>query len=236
MSITLGIYDLFSYIIPGMFYLYVFNEFLRSIGLKYFALDIYTQQKQFSDFSLIVILLFLAFIVGQILDPLSQRFFNFFYHLRGQITLPVKALSAIKERHSKLRIEFESKDWDILLALVRQRNTEMAKVLDKFQADSKMLRNIALGLIVWFIVQIILFVSARDLSNLLSALFGILLFYFSISKSNQFHLWFYADLFKASLEYGSSLKEVIEYSQRKTTLETEKIRGNSKRRSVSMKK
>jgi hypothetical protein len=213
MSITLGIYDLFSYLIPGVFYLFVVNEFLRSIGSKYFVMDAWIQQVQSSSFALLIILLLGGYVVGHILDPLSQRFFNFFYRLGGRITPPVKGLKMMKERHLELNIQFEPKDWDILLALIRQRNLEMAQVLDKFQADSKMLRNIAFGLLILVSTQIISFVSTNEISILLNVLGELFLFYFAISKSNQFHLWFFEDTFKASLEYGSSLKKVIEYSK-----------------------
>ena len=38
MSLTIGIYDLFAYIIPGLLYLFVLNEFLQLIGAAYLAL------------------------------------------------------------------------------------------------------------------------------------------------------------------------------------------------------
>ena len=38
MSIAIGIYDLFSYLIPGALYLYLINDFLRVVGWQYIDL------------------------------------------------------------------------------------------------------------------------------------------------------------------------------------------------------
>ena len=235
MSITLGIYDLFSYLIPGMFYLYVFNEILRSVGLNHFQISVGIQQSQSLSIILLVPILLGAFVIGHILDPISQRFFNFLYRISGRLTYPRRSLQEINERHPILNVRFQPKDWDILLSIIRQRNIEMARILDKFQADSKMLRNIAFGLIFLSLTQITIFFSTKDFANLLNALGEITLFYFAISKSNQFYLWFFSDIFKASLEYGSDLVEVIEYTTKKKGAKEKIGRVNAQKKSLSKK-
>ena len=76
MSITLGIYDFFAYLIPGLLYLFVFNEFLRSIGRSTLNIVSWFRMGQAPDIILFVPILIGDYIIGQIFDPLAQRVFS----------------------------------------------------------------------------------------------------------------------------------------------------------------
>ena len=52
MSISLGIYDLFSYLIPGVLYLFVLNQFFRVIGWQSIDIASWLKPGQAPDFSL----------------------------------------------------------------------------------------------------------------------------------------------------------------------------------------
>ena len=41
MSFSLGIYDLFAYLIPGLLYLFVFNGFSRIIGWEFVDISLW---------------------------------------------------------------------------------------------------------------------------------------------------------------------------------------------------
>ena len=75
MSINLGFYDFFSYLLPGFVYLYAINDFLRVLGLKYVNLTNLMQPGQEPAFGLVALALFAAYIVVHIFDPLSLNFF-----------------------------------------------------------------------------------------------------------------------------------------------------------------
>jgi hypothetical protein len=224
MSINLGVYDFFAYIIPGLLYLYVFNEFLRSIGFKFVDITTWLQPGQAPNSIFTIPLLILAYIVGQIFDILAFRFYlEFIYRLRHKRKIPDKQLQYLKERNPNLDIRFESKDWTIMFTLLRGRNVEIARIIDKYQVDSIMLRNIAFGLLLLSVIDIGMFFSTGLWTWFVVALVIFLFSLLAINKSNQFRTWFYTAIFEASLEYGRSLKEVTEYSIRKNQTQRSKV-------------
>ena len=78
MSINLGIYDLFSFIIPGLLYLYAFNEFSRSIGWKFVDIISWAIPGQIPSLIFFIPILIGAYLAGHLLDRVSQIFFNLF--------------------------------------------------------------------------------------------------------------------------------------------------------------
>lgn len=79
MAIAIGVYDFFSYMVPGVVYLFVFNELLKLIGWKY--LDVYGMaqngQSAFQIFAAVLILIG-AFCAGHIFDIIAHDlFFSF---------------------------------------------------------------------------------------------------------------------------------------------------------------
>ncbi len=116
MSINLGVYDFFAYLVPGTLYLYVFNELLRIVGWKFIDIASWTQPKNVPSVIVIIPILIYAYIIGHILDP----FAHFFYYklisrVRGLLPTEEKAVQIEKERHRILNIRFEAKDWPILI-------------------------------------------------------------------------------------------------------------------------
>jgi hypothetical protein len=77
MSITIGIYDFFSYTVPGLIYLLV-----AYLALNLFS-PIHIDLSSFSDALLwggLVLLVLLSFLIGHIFDSLSHRlWYRLFY-------------------------------------------------------------------------------------------------------------------------------------------------------------
>lgn len=210
MSINLGFYDFFSYLIPGLLYLYVFNEFLRSIGQKFVDIEIWLQAGRAPSLTVFIPILLVAYLAGHLIDPVAQRLFKMLYHFRNPKKVYARALDDMKSHHPNLNIKFEPKDWNLLFSFIRHRNLEMAHILEKFNADSIMLVNIALGLFALVLIQLGMFFSTRLSTFLINSLGIFVLFLLAAFKCNQFRSWFFAGIFQAALEYGKSLKEVVE--------------------------
>ena len=215
MSITLGIYDFFSYIIPGLLYLYVFNELFRILGWKYIAINSWIQSGQTPSLIFLIPLLIVVFIVGHIFDPIAHKFYGLVSRFRHSPSISAKSLASVKNRYPNLKVQFESIDWSTLFVLIRVRNLEVSKYIDKFNADAIMLRNVAFGLLLLTIDYLLEFFSNGLWDELLIALITIILSTLALSRSNHFRLRFFKQIFRASLAYGKSLEEVIEYKDEK---------------------
>lgn len=207
MSITLGIYDLFSYLVPGMLYLYLLNE-----TAKVFAIDIIKHlMDRFPETIVIILGLVLAFVVGHIFD-LIARWLVFRLIFRKKTSQQV--LDEIKRKNPELDIQFEAKDWHLLLILLRQRNFEVAQTFDKHEADSIMFRNICLiSLLAAFLVSYHAFI-ANPLLWVLTAV-AMIAFVMSAKRSYTLHKWFFEGIFFASLEYGNTISAILKFSERR---------------------
>lgn len=226
MSITLGIYDLFSYLTPGILYLYVINELLKFFGKGLSDLLPATNGgTTIQDAMFVVLGLVVAFVAGHIFD-LVARWFVFRLIYRDKTSQTV--LTKLKARDSGANIQFEAKDWHLLLILLRQRNLAVAQAFDKHEADSIMFRNISLiSLLMAFIM------AARALlgNPFMWVLFmiGLVICAMAASRSRTLHTWFFEGIYLAALEYGRSVAEVLAYGEAKGT----SVRRSSSKRKVT---
>jgi hypothetical protein len=175
--------------------------------------------EQLISSSVIVILPIVAcaYVLGHLMDVITNRvFFRTIRKLRNRSknTFPAaaKALEIQKEAHPNLTIQYDEKDWFLLFNLIAQRNINLSQYIDKYGADSLMLRNISLGS---FLLSILQFISYTDAPSSISLLIAISALVFSIiaySQSEDIRTWYFSSIFEASLEYGLSLEEVVKYN------------------------
>jgi len=230
MSITLGIYDFFSYIIPGFLYMYAFNEFLGALQWKHIDISSMISSGQTPSLIFLIPLIITAFIVGHIFDPVAHRFYDLINRFRHSESMSEKSLVSIKGRYPELNVQFRPMDWSTLFVLIRLRNLEVSKFIDKFNADAIMLRNIAFSFLLLSIDYLLGSLFNRLWYFLLVALLLIVLSVLARSRSNDFRLRFFKHIYRASLEYGLNLKEVIEYNK-KENQQTQKLKKNSRLKS-----
>ena len=126
MDIRLGIYEVFSRIIPGGIYVVAIYQLMIILGVATFDLQVINSLSFVVSIGLIV----LAYILGGAFDNLALAFFRLFKHSGFRRTF-----SSFKERHQDhWRIEFNDEDWPILLAFIRTKNLELP---DEVIADLK---------------------------------------------------------------------------------------------------
>lgn len=214
MPITFGIYDFFSYFVPGLLYLVVFNEFLRVIGWKFINFETWFQPEQVINLLLLVPVILVAYIIGHLLDVLAFKFFfGFVFRIRNQRGASYRGLEFVKENYPTLKVKFEPKDWNVMFTILRQRNKDISQVIDQFQANSIMLRNIAFGMLLLSVIYIGESISIQSSGPLIFASVTFVICGISIYKSRIFRTWFFEGVFEAALEYGASVKEVVEYTR-----------------------
>jgi len=227
MSINLGIYDFFSFTIPGLLYLYAFNEISRSIGWKFFDVYSWATSNPAPGFIFIVLIFSVAYLLGHLMDPISQMFLDTFSKLRKRSVKNNWLMYSVKGRYPSLNISFESRDRTLLFALIRQRNIELARILDNFSSNSIMFRNVSFGLVFLLAANVILYISTKDTNRLFIALIALVLCFLSAANSLQYREWFVKDIFRASLEYGANVEDVVAYSKNKDN-KSKPVRLNKK--------
>ena len=210
MSISVGIYDLFAYTIPGLLYVYVTYELLQKLGLLKFSLLNPPILPDGYGLIAFVLLVVSAHILGHLLDKFAHWFV---FRLFKPYKFSERMLQRTKDVYPDIDINFQPKDWGLLFSMLRMRNQEHARTIDTFEANSIMLRNISLG---FFLLGVLQIYSTFLNLNILAIGIAVLLFILSIvarRRSHMFHMWFITDIFESSLKYGNNLKEVIAYDQ-----------------------
>jgi len=200
-SITLGIYDVFSYAIPGILYLFTFNETLKLLGLPF--IDILQLENGFHA----ILLGMLSYLIGHLFDYIShyiwyRRFYPGHSEQRAYSTFTT---------HTGVTPEFDPRQWPVLMAVLRHNDMEICYVIDKNKATSIMFRNVSFALFLLTLVfAVSTFVPNFSLVFLLGAAGAAIGSFVSLRRGDVFNQWFYMLIYQQSLVYGSNLKEVLD--------------------------
>lgn len=204
MSITIGIYDLFAYTLPGFLYLYVIYAFLDITRIVNINIIKLIAKANLLEVLLIAVA---AFLVGQIFDGAAHWFV--FDLVRKHKTSQV-LLEKVKQRDSGAGIEFEAKDWHLLLILLRQRNLDVAQTFDKHEADSIMFRNISFTALLNSLVMAAGAVMEHP-GYWIGVVISLFICVVAARRSRTLHGWFFEGIFLASLEYGRNIEQVLSW-------------------------
>ena len=215
MSITLGFYDVFSYAVPGMFYLYLVNETLKLCGFLYIDWTKLTQSGDFAPNALIILALGLAsFVTGHLFEGIRSILLDrrFYYGA------PELALGKLKKRlaSSGVSMGFNPAEWAVYKEVLKIRNAEANQSLESLKAVTLMLRNFTFGAVLFSLLQLVQFF--RDTNSFYFLAFcalALLTAYFLHRRAWQFDEWLFRNLYLDALVYGNSLKEVLENSEPK---------------------
>jgi len=202
MNIRLGVYDLFSRIVPGGVYLIAFGEFARVLG--WFKMDL----GLLNDMGILpsLALLLIAYLVGSAMERVGAAWRHIFIK-RG---VSARALEGFKQKHAdQWVIDFKEKDWAILRAYVYIHNPSIAEEADRFNALSIMLKNVSFGFAILMVDEVIQFINTNNFLFLVLA--GVLTFlsYQLVIRANTQSDWFYSYIYEAILAYRLNLEERV---------------------------
>jgi hypothetical protein len=202
MNIRLGIYEIFSRIVPGVIYMAALLQFGIITGLISIDWQVVSQIGLVPSVGLIII----AYILGTALDPLSQLWYLLFKP-RG---MSGKTLNEFKTKHKdSWTIDFEDKHWPILLAHIRINNPDIAGDIDRYNAFAIMFRNISLGLILIAINFIVQFTLSKTTSYIFFAAILFVVSILIVREGVRFREWYYSSIFDTTIAYRLSLEEHI---------------------------
>lgn len=202
MNIGLGVYDIFSRIIPGGFYLFVFVQFAVVMG--WLKLD----WKILNDASILssVGILLVAYIIGAGMDRVGSNWHRLF-RKRGMSN---RILKEFKENHAdKWELDFDDRDWPILMYFIRIHNPDVADGIDRNNALCIMLRNLSFGL---FLLSVTELVQAKKTGEWIILIPVIFLVFLSIQIAIQakvLRTWFYSGIFQAILAYRIEMEQRV---------------------------
>lgn len=199
MSMRLSIYDIFSRIVPGGFYLGVFIEFARIMNLIQFNwLDL-------KDFGVVasLALLMAAYIIGSAMDSLSSAWEKRLFNVNDRI------LEAFKDEHGEWQIDFRDDDWAILRAYVYVHNPDVVDEIERHNALSIMMRNISFGLVLLAACETIQFLRTNDVWFVVFAVALLFLSYQTGIQSKYMHDWFYRSIYETIIACQLKLDERV---------------------------
>ncbi len=206
LSFSVGVYDLFSYTIPGILYLFVGNESMRVLGFPYL---------KYTDISTpinIALLIFAAFILGHALDFVADKW----KRLGEKKNVSTRAVEILKSNYPDLNIKFQPNERALLFAFIRRNHDDIKSTLDRTKAISILFQNISLGLLLYaaflFITMLGVGYKSSDFAFLIASL---VLSFVTRQRSRMFNLWFNSLVFEVALTYGTSTEEILKGSRLK---------------------
>lgn len=212
MSITLGIYDLFSYLIPGILYLYVINEFIRLMKWPFIDVSAILQNGPSAPGTVAVMLLLIAaYFAGNLFEIIRSILLDKWLYFGA----PDRALTKIRRRlaHSNIQVEFNFDDWSIFQEGLLVRNDDKLGDAERNKANALMMRNFSFGACLYAVVQLINFIQqSNDASHLVLLALGVIVGGLCYQRAKRFDEWHYRTIYSQALMYGPSLKAFLENS------------------------
>lgn len=202
MNIRLGIYEIFSRIVPGGLYMAAVVQLLSILGIVNLDLQALNNLSLVVSIGLVVI----AYILGGAFDNLALVLFRLFKrpNLSGRTFAEFK-----KKYEDRWQIDFKDDDYLVLLAFIRTKNLELAGELDRHNALSMMLRNASLGLLFLAANSLIQFFVSQDSVKVFVSLGMLVLSTLMIRESVKFRGFFYNGIYDTILAYRIDLETAI---------------------------
>ncbi|GAB4577666.1 MAG: hypothetical protein Fur0022_03970 [Anaerolineales bacterium] len=201
MNIRLGIYEIFARIVPGGFYLVALVQTGIVLGLITLDLNAINQIGLLPSLGLA----FVAYLLGTVFDILSPNWHRLF----KPKNFSAYELQDFKSKYPDWTIEFEDKDWPVLLAYIRRQNLELGSEIDKYNAQAIMLRNVSLGLMWIAGNEVIYAIIQQNAWHLLIAFLLILVSLMVIRRATTFRQWYYSTIFQIIFSYRINLEDSI---------------------------
>jgi hypothetical protein len=206
MNLNLGLYDIFSNIVPGFIYLLVLYEFSK---ITKFQMPLHQMPE---GLSLAVVLTLTAYILGHLLNTISYHYW--YRRFESYSTTRRRVMEGLKRDFPELKIGFNPDDAEMLLAIIQHNNFNISETFERLRANGIMMRNLSLGFMMlsittaisllqnWFQYQYLVYIIGWMCCSGLS-----------LRKAKDFTRWFFRDIFREALNYGSNLSEVLKKSR-----------------------
>jgi len=208
MSVSLGIYDFFSYTIPGMLYLIVLNQLLGLFKLQNISVENLNTNLGYAFLGIVV-----SYVVGHLMDTIARRWFFLFY----KDNLQKRLIDRLRINYPDLKIEFDIQDLRVLFSFIRHHQLDLAETIEQYKVINIMLQNISLGLLLAGIYQILnMLLNGFTNNSIILLLIAILFSIAALQRSALFNDWYWSAIFTQALHYGTNITEMFGKTSKKT--------------------
>lgn len=202
MNLRFGIYDIFSRIVPGGFYLFAFVELVVALNWIKFDWTLLSNVSLVISLGLIVV----AYIIGTAMDRVGSAWYRLFTK-RGMSN---RVLEELKQRYSEdWNIQFEDRDWTVWRTYVYIHNPTVADEIDRNNAVSIMLGNLSFGLVIFAIAIFIEFINSQTWVLLALMVFILFLSYQIAIEARTSRYFYYLGIFQAIIAYRLNIEERV---------------------------
>lgn len=207
MSISLGLYDLFGNIIPGLLFLYVLNEFMRMLGFAGISLS------QTENTAQLLGIVFIGYVLGHIFNTITYRYW---FKLWVRTNDRDYSLERLRKNYPAETIKFNAVDSDFLVAIIQHFDLKVAEKIETSRANTVLLRNVSFGFCLLGLLYVgKLIVEGFSAISVVILVASCIASWRTLYRAREFDRWFYRDIFQEALLYGNSLQEVLDVSRRK---------------------
>jgi len=213
LSISVGVYDLFSYTIPGILYFFVTNEIVKAFGLPYL------KYSDVSDATAIALVIIVSFVLGHVMDFVADKWKD----LGENKKVSILAIEGLKRNYPDLDIKFQPNERAVLFAVIRRNDEDITATIDRNKAISILFQNLSLGLFLYAIFQLSgMFAFGFSSVNFALLIGSIILSLVIRKRGRMFNLWFNSLIFEVALTYGTSTREILKNAKLR------KVKDNSR--------
>lgn len=174
----------------------------------------------------VVVILLASLIIAQLLEPIANFIFR---RIITRKDFAENGLHLVQEKNKSLKINFEASEFELLYTLVVQRSPQISRNIEYFQAQSLMFRHLSFGFLLLSALEFINYFEVQSVEYFVVGLLAFAMCWIAHQRSNKHRIWFFERVFEASLDYGTSLKEVAAY--RWGTVEKEERKAKHRRKS-----
>ena len=202
MNLQLGIYEIFSAIIPGCIYLVAIGQILKITNI------VSLNWKSFENSSPYLVIIFLAasYLLGIAFSRMALWWYKLF---KGRNTSKESIRYFSSTHKDRWDINIKDEDWLILLSLIRSRNFDLARENERHLASSIMLRNVSFGFVVLALINMIQGIVIYNLFYLSVGIGFLVLSILMIGESTKFRRWYYDSILSTILAYRLDLEKLV---------------------------
>lgn len=204
MSITLGVYEIFTYTIPGVLFLFTVSEILKVAKVNLLTID-------FSNAGHLILGGIISFLIGLCINPLAHKVWYPIFTPKQ--TIEQDAYLRIVKSYPEVKFTFSATQWPLILAHIRKSNLSLADYFERMKAISEMLEGLSFGFVFLGLIEIFQFFFYFKIERMwIFVLFGLCCFlfsYLSIFQSFRFEKWYYWSLFEYAVASKLELTEMV---------------------------
>jgi hypothetical protein len=212
MSIKTSVYDFFSYMIPGIFYLLIFIY----LGNIFELLTINAEFLTFSSIQILAYVAIISYVIGHIFEPLSTIvWYRFFRPKEDTLKDEAEVIFAqFKKEHPRFEFAFEPIEFPIIKEYIRQKCITALDDIEQFSALYMMLKSISLSFLIFALIMFVrLLTSYHSLTHhILYLVIGCASLVFSIitiKRSVTFRKWYYFRILESIVSDTLDSSEIV---------------------------